>query len=219
MAESSDGTSAPTQGRVWSGRVVLGAVVAAIALTGVACGDSGSDAAPSDDEAATSDRGGSADESTTTGAPTTTTPLTFDQASDNYTSCLETNGSSAEAIPEGVSLQDLSKLEGSSPAAFAEMGIDPTLVTAHAACFPAFEAAMDAGATPPSAPPTTVDPVLAARMHDAVACLNTRGWDFLEPGVETGPVTMAARSADFDWDDPGFLDDQYQCQKDAGMMG
>lgn len=215
MAETSGGVNAPTSFGTRRLRVALLAMAAVVALTASACGDSGSDEASSDDSATTTE----ADETTTTAAETTTTaPLTFDQASDNYTNCLATNGSSAEAIPEGFSLEDLSELEGSSPSSFAEMGIDPALVTAHAACFPAFQAAMDAGATPPSAPPTTVDPVLAAKMHEAVACLNARGWDFLEPGVETGPVTMAARSADFNWDDPGFLDDQYQCQKNAGMM-
>jgi len=212
----------PHGGSARRSRTVLLAVVAVIALAGAACGGDDSDSSSAGDGTTTSAAG--ADDADTARKSTTTTtapePISFEEASAAYEACLVANGSSAAAIPEGQSLDELAEL-GSSPEVMAEMGIDPAIVTAHAACWPALDAAIDAGATPPTADTTTttIDAALAARLAQAVQCLNERGWDFLEPGVETGPLTMAARSADFNWDDPGFLRDQQQCQQRAGMMG
>jgi hypothetical protein len=213
----------PLRGAARRSGTVLLALVAALALTGAACGGSDRDESSGDDAAtSTADATGSGSSEPSTTAATTTIPepISFEEASAAYESCLATNGSGTDAIPTGQSLDDLAEL-GSSPEALAEMGIDQTFMAAHLACWPAFDAAIDAGATPPTAEttPTTVDPLKAEQMAQAVQCLNERGWDFLEPGVETGPLTMEARSADFDWDDPGFLRDQQQCQHRAGMMG
>ncbi len=209
-------TATPTRGRTaWQRNGLLLALVAALALIGAACG--GSDDSSGDGTTSTE---AAAESSTTASTTTTTAPLTFEQASEAYEGCLGENGSSREAIPAGQSLDDLAETDA-SPEALLESGIDEAFLTAHKACWPAFRAAMDAGATPPMAETTTttVDPVKAAQMAQAVQCLKDRGWDFLEPGVETGALTMAARQAGFNWDDPGFLRDQMQCQQLAGMMG
>ncbi len=214
MADLTTTTSLPTASPQRPRRVLL-ALVGALALGAAACGGG------SDDSGGTTSTEAAASASSTTASTTTTTaPLTFEQASEAYNSCLSENGSGTEAIPTGQSMDDLAEVD-SSPESLAEMGIDTTFLTAHKACWPAFRAAMDAGATPPTADTTTttVDPVKAQQMAQAVQCLDDRGWDFLEPGVETGALTMAARQADFDWDDPGFLQDQMQCQQLAGMMG
>ena len=196
-------------------RSVLLALVAAVALIGAACGES-----ESSGDGTTSTEAAADESSTTASTTTTSAPITFDQASEAYESCLGENGSGVDAIPVGQGLDDLAAMDP-SPEALLESGIDEAFLTAHKACWPAFRAAMDAGATPPTAESTTttIDPVKAGQMAQAVQCLNDRGWDFLEPGVETGALTMAARQAGFNWDDPGFLRDQMQCQQLAGMMG
>lgn len=197
--------------RTWNVRRVLGAGAAALLLTAAACGgdDDGGDAAEGTTTTA-------AIETTTT---STTEALTFEQAEARYTACLEEHGSGMDQMPIDVPLDDLAAMDPEDGAVI-EMGIEPAFIAAHAECWPDFSAAIEGGAEPPSADTTTttVDAAKAAMMHDAVDCLNARGWDFLEPGVEVGPLTMAPRRADFDWDDEAFLDDQWECQQEAGMI-
>lgn len=159
---------------------------------------------------------------TTTSESTTTTeaPLTLDEASERYETCLTDNGSGPDEIPVDQPLDDLAQMGDRPESSLKEMGIEPTFIPAHIECWPAFSAALDE--IPASEMPTTsttVDAEKAAQMHGAVECLNDRGWDFLEPGVETGPLTMQPRDADFDWDNEAFLADQYDCQRLQGMMG
>lgn len=153
--------------------------------------------------------------------PTPTGPVTFEDASAAYEACLVTEGSSTEEIPVGENLDALAELGDASDDVLAEMGLEREFVLAHATCWPDFAAAIAAGATPTPVPTATesADPEQAAMMREAVACLNDRGWDFLEPGTETGELTMEPREDGFDWDDEGFLADQEECQRLAGMMG
>lgn len=210
-------TTTRTRGRTsWRTRSVLFGLTATLAALGAACG--GGSEGSSEGEKTTGAEETAPESSTSASTTTTAAPLTFEQASDAYNGCLEDNGSNTDAIPTGQSMDDLAEVDPTTEALL-ELGIDETFLAAHKVCWPPFRAAMDAGATPPTAPPTTVDPVKAQQMAQAVQCLNERGWDFLEPGVETGALTMAARQADFNWDDPGFLQDQMQCQQLAGMMG
>lgn len=212
-------TTTPTRHRTSQrSRSVLLGLTATLAVLGAACG--GGSEGSTEDEKTTGTEAAASESSTTVSTTTTTTPLTFEQASDAYNGCLEDNGSSTDAISTNQSMDDLAEMDP-TPEALLDLGTDEAFLDAHKVCWPPFRAAMDAGATPPTADTTTttVDPVKAQQMAQAVRCLNERGWDFLEPGVETGPLTMAARQAGFNWDDPAFLQDQMQCQQLAGMMG
>ena len=199
----------PTRRAAWC-------LVATLAMVVVACGDDdgADDTAPEEEAPEQSDE-------ETPEEPEEPGPPSFEDAQAEYTSCMEDNGADPADIPQGMSLETLAEMADASPEAQAEMGVDGTLLQAHAECWPIVADAIAAGAEVPdgSSPSTTVDQELAAKMHDAVACLNDRGWDFLEPGVETGPLTMAARQSGFNWDDPTFLQDQRECQQQAGMMG
>jgi hypothetical protein len=189
-------------------------VAVLLAVTTAACGDDGG----SDDDA----EDAAAEDATSeeTGEPEVPEEVSMEDATAAYTSCMTDNGSDVADIPEGTSLESLAEMGDASPEVQTEMGIDATLIQAHAECWPIVEDAIAAGATvtEESSPSTTVDPVLAQQMHAAVSCLNDRGWDFLEPGVEAGAVEMAPRQSGFNWDDPTFLQDQRECQQDAGMM-
>lgn len=201
----------------------LAALVAAcVALAGCST-SSDPDTAP--------DPAASATHEATTSATTTPSPeptaLTFEQVEAAYGDCLRANGSEQGLLPDGMDLSEVAEMTDLPDEVLQELGTTREAIVAHAACWPAFLEGVEAGATPP---PSNVreedaggdepaDPELAAKMQDAVACLNERGWDFFEPGVETGPLTMEPRASDFDWADEAFLADQLECQQLAGMMG
>lgn len=194
-------------------------VVAVVAASTAACGSDGgtpTDAPSTQSASATAESPVPAE----TRAAAEPTNVSFEDASTAYDACLVVGGSTSSAIPAGQSLEDLAELGDASAATLAELSLDEVFIRAHATCWPPFAAAIAAGATPPPAadPSPAADPEAAAMMHAAVECLNERGWDFLEPGVETGPLAMAPRQADFAWDDAA-LKDQRECQELAGMMG
>lgn len=201
--------------RALAARTAAGWVIA-LALLAAACGGDGDtdDAADavSDSDAATTDEASD--------GPEEPEVVTFDDATDAYARCMEDNGSDQADVPEGTDLGALAEMGEAPPNVQAEMGIDPGVIDAHAECWPIVEDAIAAGVALPQdpSPSTTVDEVHAQQMRDAVACLNDRGWDFLEPGTETGPLAMAPRDADFDWDDATFLGDQRDCQRQAGIF-
>jgi hypothetical protein len=183
-----------------------------LALTAAACGGD-------DDE-------DEAQDGTTTTAGSSSTSAEEPAIEDllaEYETCMSDAG--APVATNADTVEALIDAAGSPPEVATEMGVPQEVVDAHRSCGADVEAALDAGATLPEEDPdegdttsTTVDAESAAQMHEAVACLNDRGWDFLEPGVEAGPLEMAPRDPGFNWDDPAFLDDQRECQQQAGMM-
>lgn len=206
-------------------------LVALLLMTIAACGDDGGGSEDADERAAdeTSQRDDTtelpdADEtegSDAEGDDADTEAISFEEASAAYNTCLEDLGVDPSRIPPNLPADELAGYADEPPEVLMEMGLDQAVIEAHAECWPALEAAIDAGATPPEASDTTtttVDQQLASQVHDAVTCLNERGWDFLEPGVEAGALEMAPRESGFNWDDPAFLDDQRECQQQAGMM-
>jgi len=179
-----------------------------LALAAAACGGDDDEDEARDDETTTSA------ESSSTSSET----ADIDAILAEYETCMTDAGAPVSADADTVGA--LSEAVDQPPEVLAEMGFPQEVVDAHRTCGTDLEAALEAGATLPEndSPSTTVDSELAAQMHEAVACLNDRGWDFLEPGVEAGPLEMAPRDSDFNWDDPAFLEDQRECQQQAGMM-
>lgn len=161
-------------------------------------------------------------------APTPTsdpTPTTLEGAEAAYDDCMKANGSAATALPEGAGLAEVAGWGDLPDDALVELGLTRADLDAHLACWPDLEpfvaaaAGDDGGTAAPAPTEVPVDAELAAQMHAAVECLVARGWDLLEPGVETGPLTMEARDPAFDWEDESFLIDQWDCQQEAGMIG
>jgi len=149
--------------------------------------------------------------------------MTLEEAEAAYKDCLGADGVVIEDIPSGVDLDEVAQMVDATDEELAALGTTRAVVVAHSACWPSFLAAMETATAAPTEPADRAlgpaDPELAAKLREAVACLNERGWDFLEPGVESDALSMAPRDPQFDWDDPAFLDDQRECQELAGMMG
>lgn len=150
-------------------------------------------------------------------------PTTFEEVEAAYYACLEDQGSEPGLMPQRMDLSELAEMADATDEELLELGVTREAIEAHAACWPAFLEAMEDVELPEAEPSDEgaepADPELAAKLREAVACLDERGWDLLEPGVETGPLTMEPRDPDFDMNGEAFVADQLECQRLAGMMG
>jgi hypothetical protein len=194
------------------------AALGALAVVAAGCGDDSDDGDSDPTEEAAPDATTTTSEDETTGTSVVRT-MSLDEVVAEYQDCMADEGADIQA--EGApTIEMLASARDMPPELVPELNIPDTYLDAHAACGEAVAVVLAAGGSQPddAGPPTTVNAELARQMYAAVECLNNRGWDFLEPGVETGPLVMAPRDPDFDWDTPGALDDQFECQQEAGMI-